>query len=133
MDKPTLFRVGFFHANQLILTSARMKAILTFLFILVSMLGFSQVKRVNLSDNVKRTSIYPNPAKSFVHIQYKQAAQPPASLTIYSFLGKKQLEINQPGSHVYIDLASFNRGIYIFQFRDRNGQVIDSGKFQVEK
>jgi hypothetical protein len=110
-----------------------MKAILTTLFIFICMLGFSQVKRVSLSDNVKRTSIYPNPAKSFVHIQYKQGAQPPASLTIYSFLGKKQLETNQPGSHVFIDLASFNRGIYIFQFRDRNGQVIDSGKFQVEK
>lgn len=110
-----------------------MRTTLTILFILISMLGFSQVKRVSLSDHVKRTSIYPNPAKSFVRIQYKQAAQPPASLIIYSFLGKKQLETNQPGSNVYIDLASFNRGIYIFQFRDRNGQIIDSGKFQVEK
>jgi hypothetical protein len=110
-----------------------MKAILTISFIFISMLGFSQVKRVSMSDHVKRTSIYPNPAKSFVHIQYKQTSQPPASLIIYSFLGKKQLETNKPGNDVYIDLASFNRGIYIFQFRDLNGQVIDSGKFQVEK
>ena len=110
-----------------------MKVILTILFSFTFMLGFSQVKRVTMSDQVKRTSIYPNPAKSFVHIQYKQSTQPPASLVIYNFLGKKQIETNQPGSNVYLDLTSFNRGVYIFQFRDRNGQIIDSGKFQVEK
>jgi hypothetical protein len=110
-----------------------MKFFLTILFSCAVMLGFGQVKRVTMSDQVKRTSIYPNPAKSFVHIQYKQTPQPPASLVIFNFLGKKQMETNQPGTHVYLDLTSFNRGIYIFQFRDKNGQIIDSGKFQVEK
>ncbi len=110
-----------------------MRLLLTILFLISCQLGFGQVKRVSMSDHVKRTSIYPNPAKSFVHIQYKQATPPPASLIIYNFLGKKQIETNQPGTHVYLDLSSFNRGVYIFQFRDRNGQVIDSGKFQVEK
>jgi hypothetical protein len=110
-----------------------MKVFLTILFSFVAILGFSQVKRVTMSEHVKRTSIYPNPAKSFVHIQYKQTTPPPSSLVIYNFLGKKQIETNQPGTHVYLDLTSFNRGVYIFQFRDKNGQIIDSGKFQVEK
>jgi hypothetical protein len=110
-----------------------MKFFLTILCSSACLLGFSQVKRVTLSDQVKRTSIYPNPAKSFVHIQYKQSTPPPATLVVYNFLGKKQIETNQPGTHVYLDLTSFNRGVYIFQFRDRNGQIIDSGKFQVEK
>jgi hypothetical protein len=110
-----------------------MKTFLTILFSFTVILGFSQVKRVTMSDHVKRTSIFPNPAKSFVHIEYKHAATPPSSLVIYNFLGKKQVETNQPGTHVYLDLASFNRGVYIFQFRDKNGQIIDSGKFQVEK
>jgi hypothetical protein len=110
-----------------------MKPLFTILFCLFTFVGFTQVKRVLLSDHVKRTSIYPNPARSFVRIQYKQATPLPATLTIYNFLGKKQLETNQPGNNVYIDLAEFNRGVYIFQFRDRNGKVIDSGKFHVEK
>lgn len=110
-----------------------MKVLLTILFTSMTFLGFSQVKRVVMSDHVKRTTIYPNPAKSFVRIQYKQPTPPPASLVVYNFLGKKQLETNQPGSNVYLDLTSFNRGVYIFQFRDRNGQIIDTGKFQVEK
>ena len=110
-----------------------MKILLTIIFSFTLMLGFSQVKRVTMSDHVRRTSIYPNPAKSFVRIQYKQANPLPASLVIFNFLGKKQIETNQPGTNVYLDLSSFNRGVYIFQFRDRNGQIIDSGKFQVEK
>jgi hypothetical protein len=95
--------------------------------------GQAQVKKTALGENVRRTSIYPNPARSFVRIQFKQGNTAPSALVIYNFLGKKQLETNQPGSNVYIDLAGFNRGIYIFQFKDRNGQVIETGKFQVEK
>ena len=110
-----------------------MKILLTILYSFTLMLGFSQVKRVTMSDHVRRTSIYPNPAKSFVRIQYKQANPLPSSLVIFNFLGKKQIETNQPGTNVYLDLSSFNRGVYIFQFRDINGQIIDSGKFQVEK
>jgi hypothetical protein len=110
-----------------------MKTFFTISFMFICFLGSAQVKRVSLSEHVKRTSIYPNPARSFVRIQYKQPTPLPASLIIYNFLGKKQIETNQPGNNVYIDLAEFNRGVYIFQFRDRNGQIIDSGKFQVEK
>jgi hypothetical protein len=110
-----------------------MKTLFTISFMFICFLGSAQVKRVSLSEHVKRTSIYPNPARSFVRLQYKQSTPLPASLIIYNFLGKKQIETNQPGNNVYIDLAEFNRGVYIFQFRDRNGQIIDSGKFQVEK
>ncbi len=110
-----------------------MKIFLTIIFTFTLLFGFSQVKRVTMSDHVKRTSIFPNPAKSFVSIQYKQSTPLPASLIIFNFLGKKQIEINQPGTNVYLDLSSFNRGVFIFQFRDKNAQIIDSGKFQVEK
>ena len=103
--------------------------LITFIF---TVAGQAQVKKTTLGDNVRRTSIYPNPARSFVSIQYKHTAMP-ATLVIYNFMGKKLLVTNQPGANVYIDLAGFNRGIYIFQFKDRNGQLLDTGKFQVEK
>ena len=32
-----------------------------------------------------------------------------------------------------VELNDFYRGIYIFQLRDQNGIVVDSGKFQVIK
>jgi hypothetical protein len=110
-----------------------MKSLLTIFLILIVSSATSQVKKVSMGENIRRTSIYPNPARSFIQIQFQPAVPPPASLAIYNFLGKKQFEINQPGSNVFIDLADFNRGIYIFQFRDRNGRILETGKFQVEK
>lgn len=95
--------------------------------------GSAQVKRIAMDEHVRRTSIYPNPARSFVRIQYKYASPQPSALAVFNFLGQKQMEMFQPGTNVYIDLAEFKRGIYIFQFRDKNGQIVDSGKFQVEK
>lgn len=82
---------------------------------------------------IKKTSIYPNPGRSYIQIQFKHQEAPPAFLFIYNFVGKKQLVLVNPGTNIYIDLADFRRGLYIFQFRDKNGQIIDSGKFQVEK
>lgn len=108
--------------------------------IALTILGFlffqgatAQVKKPGLGEQVSRTSIYPNPARSFVQLQYKHTTPPPSSLVVYNFLGKKQFEILQPGSNVYLDLADFRRGLYIFQFRDRNGTILAAGKFQVEK
>ncbi|MEY3348928.1 MAG: T9SS type A sorting domain-containing protein [Bacteroidota bacterium] len=110
-----------------------MKSIFLILFTILSLASFGQVKRVTMSEHVKRTVIYPNPARSFIQIQFKQQTPVPAILVIYNFIGKKQLEVMNPGSNVYLDLADFRRGLYIFQFKDKNGQIIDSGKFQVEK
>ncbi len=106
------------------------------LYILVSLISFSavsQVKRTSMSEHVKRTVIFPNPGRSFIQIQFKHQEAAPATLVIYNFVGKKQLELTNPGPNIYVDLSDFRRGLYIFQFRDKNGQIIDSGKFQVEK
>jgi hypothetical protein len=48
-------------------------------------------------------------------------------------VGKKVLELNNIGPKTIVDLTDFYRGIYIFQLRDKNGKVIDSGKFQVSR
>ena len=110
-----------------------MKCIFLILFSVFSLASFGQVKRVTMSEHVKRTVIYPNPARSFIQIQFKQQVPVPALLVVYNFIGKKQLELTNPGMNVYLDLSEFRRGLYIFQFKDKNGQTIDSGKFQVEK
>ena len=111
-----------------------MRLLLAISFFLVTAQGMGQSKRVILGDNnPKVVNIYPNPARSFVRIQYRFSSPPPSHLIIFNFAGKKQFEMKQPGNNVFIDLAEFKRGIYVFQFRDKNGQIIDSGKFQVDK
>lgn len=111
----------------------RMKYIFFISLFFISIEGKSQLKRVTFDDNVRKTVIYPNPARSFLQIQYKQPTNIPEVLVVYNFLGKKQIEVSKPGTNVYVDLAEFKRGLYIFQFRDNNGRILDSGKFQVEK
>jgi hypothetical protein len=106
--------------------------IFLFFLMFLSLNGMAQAKKTALGEHVKRTSIYPNPARSFVSIQYRHHTVP-STLVIYNFMGKKLMVTNQPGNNVYIDLAGFNRGIYVFQFKDRNGQILETGKFQVEK
>jgi len=43
------------------------------------------------------------------------------------------VEVNSLTPRTVINLNDFFRGVYVFQLTDRNGKVIESGKFQVEK
>jgi hypothetical protein len=52
---------------------------------------------------------------------------------VYNFLGKKVIEMPDIANRTRIDLTGYSRGIYIYQLRDKNGKIIESGKFQVEK
>lgn len=110
-----------------------LKFLIPVAMLMTSSWGMSQTKKNNGIESVRKTLAYPNPARAFVRIQYKVSEPLPATLSVFNFMGKKQLETHQPGSNIYIDLSDFKRGIYIYQYRDRNGQVIDTGKFQVEK
>jgi hypothetical protein len=48
-------------------------------------------------------------------------------------MGKKVHEVKNVAANNPINLDDFYRGIYIFQLRDKNGLIIESGKFQVVK
>jgi hypothetical protein len=55
------------------------------------------------------------------------------SLLIFNFMGKKVYEVKNTTARTNINLEDFYRGIYIFQLRDKNGLILESGKFQVVK
>lgn len=76
---------------------------------------------------------YPNPATSIINFDFQKDYDKSYSLQVFSFLGKKVYEISNVSPKTVVNLSDFYRGIYIFQLRDRNGKVIDSGKFQVSK
>lgn len=48
-------------------------------------------------------------------------------------MGKKVNEINKMPLKFTLPLVDFYRGIYVYQLRDKDGKIIDSGKFQVVK
>jgi hypothetical protein len=83
--------------------------------------------------NSRILKFYPNPATSIINFDFISGYEKNCSFQIFSFVGKKVYELNNLSPKTKVNLNDFYRGIYIFQLRDRNGKVIDSGKFQVSR
>lgn len=76
---------------------------------------------------------YPNPATSAITFDFQKTYDKGYSLQIYNFLGRKMLEQMNIADHTTINLTDFTRGVYIYQLRDKTGNLVESGKFQVSK
>ena len=76
---------------------------------------------------------YPNPAISIITFDFQKGFDKGYSIQVYNFLGKQVYENKNVTPKTSIDLAAYNRGVYIYQLRDRNGKILESGKFQVSK
>jgi hypothetical protein len=81
----------------------------------------------------KIVKFYPNPATSFITFDFQQNSDKSYNLQIFNFIGKKVQEVNNVTAKTTVNLSDFYRGMYIFQLKDKNGKVVDSGKFQVSK
>ena len=77
--------------------------------------------------------LYPNPATTNITFDLQKGYEKGLSIQVYSFLGKKMYETQNVSSKIMIDLAEFNRGLYMYHLIDITGKVIESGKFQVTK
>ncbi|MEO7314274.1 MAG: T9SS type A sorting domain-containing protein [Ginsengibacter sp.] len=109
-----------------------------YFYILLFILAFSfdssaQVKRNLLQDVSSSVKFYPNPAVSFINFEFDKDYDKSYTLYIYSFIGKKVVELKFSELKMTVPLNDFYRGVYIFQFRNKQGTVIESGKFQVVK
>lgn len=83
--------------------------------------------------NARILKFYPNPATSFITFDFQQGYDKTYNLQIFNFIGKKVQEVANVTPKTTVNLSDFYRGIYIFQLKDKNGKVVDSGKFQVSK
>ena len=81
----------------------------------------------------KIIKLYPVPASSYITFDLQKNTDKNLSIQVFNFLGKKMYETMNVSSRVTVDLADFNRGVYIYHLRDRAGRIIESGKFQVSK
>jgi len=110
------------------------------LFILILLFGlnftsFAQIKPGTLlGDNqAKFLKFYPSPATTDITFEYQHGYDKSFTLQLYNFMGKKVYELVTTTPHVTVSLSNFYRGVYIYQLRDKNGQIIESSKFQVVK
>lgn len=97
--------------------------------------GFGQEKFpvVSAKEVVKIIKFYPNPATTTINFEFQRDYDRSYQFQIYSFLGRKVFEITNVSVNNQVNLNDFNRGVYIFQLRDKTGKIIESGKFQVSK
>lgn len=82
---------------------------------------------------VKTVKLYPNPAVSFINFEFLKNYDKSYSLEIYNFIGKKIADINPAEKKIIVPLTDFYRGVYIFQLKDKQGTIVEAGKFQVVK
>ena len=90
-------------------------------------------RQVGKTASARIVRFYPNPASETIHFESRQNSQQPLQLRIFNFMGKKLVEVRRVTNPTRIDLNNFGRGLYLFQVVDSRGQIIESGKFQVEK
>ena len=93
----------------------------------------AQSNRTPAENVVKVVRFFPNPASSFINFEFKDITLSEYSFKIFNFMGKKVVEINNLTPRTVVNLNDFFRGVYIFQLTDRNGKIVESGKFQVVK
>lgn len=105
------------------------------LLLVTSYSSFAQAKPdADRLAQVRLIKFYPNPATSVINFDFQKGIDKNYSLQIFNFMGKKVYELKSlPASRINLELNEFYRGIYIFQLRDKNGSIVESGKFQVNK
>jgi hypothetical protein len=104
-------------------------------FVLLSCFtALGQVRTGSLPEaNEKIVKSYPNPAISVINLEIQGSFEKGLEIQIYNFLGKKVFENKNISQKTTINLAEFNRGVYIYRLRDQVGNILESGKFQVSK
>lgn len=106
-----------------------------YIVILLIMIGLQAISqtRIDPYPAIKLTRFYPNPAVSQITFSFDNGTEKDKSFQIFNFIGKKVFELPSISPKTIVDLSGFYRGVYIFQIRDKNGKVVESGKFQVTK
>lgn len=106
--------------------------VLFFAFTLTALYSFTFTPR-SQTAKVEMLKCYPNPATSFVNFEFDKNIDKSYMLQVYSFVGKKMVETPVSNNKITITLTDFNRGIYVYQLRDKSGATVVAGKFQVIK
>lgn len=84
-------------------------------------------------QRIRLVQAYPNPATTSINFETNNINEKGFVISIYNFIGKKVEEIKLNSNKVNIPLNNYYRGLYVYQLRDKQGQLIESGKFQVVK
>jgi len=109
----------------------RLLPIISFILLLtIQTQGQSRVPQDGGEHIIK---FYPNPAISFITFDLQTSSDKGYDMQIFNFLGKMVFEQKNIATKTTINLNDYSRGVYIYQLRDHDGKILESGKFQVSK
>ena len=112
---------------------------LVYIILLIAVTTLSSFTIFNINENgikedQRMVQFYPNPATSYIIFDLPYSAfDKNYTLQIYNFIGKKITDTKITSSKTNINLENFYRGLYVYQLRNKAGQIIESGKFQVSR
>ena len=107
--------------------------ILSFLLLSTAFVS-AQESRLPSQTEIKKLTLYPNPATSFITFDIQKNYQKGLTIVVFNFLGKKIAEKQSVNEKTLLSLTDFTRGTHIYHLIDQTtGRVIDTGKFQVTK
>ena|SRR5687768_11441130 len=109
--------------------------ILFILLCTLSLPAWSQSKSLpeTTESASKVVKAYPNPATSKIYFEIQRNNDKVYEIIVYNFLGKKVDHIKNLAGRTEVPLDNYYSGLYIFQLREKNGTLVESGKFNVVK
>ena len=109
----------------------RILPIISFI-LLIALHSQGQARTVPTNENPV-VKFYPNPATTVITFDIQKGYDKGLDIQVYNMLGKMVYEQKNVLAKTSINLTDYNRGVYIYQLRDHDGRVVESGKFQVSK
>lgn len=103
------------------------------LFTCITACSLAQKSWGQTATDAKIVKFYPNPAVSYIIFDIQKPVEKGYVIQIYNFLGRQVLIYPISSNKVTIPLDNLYRGVYIFQLRDKTGNIVESNKFQVNK
>lgn len=81
----------------------------------------------------KVVKAYPNPATTKIYFEIQRNNDRVYEIIVYNFLGKKVDHLKNLANRTALPLDNYYSGLYIFQLREKDGTLVESGKFNVVK
>ena len=75
------------------------------------------------------TKVYPNPVKDVLNIDVNYDL--PKVLNIFDITGRKVEEVLFDAKNTTVNVSNYNHGFYFYEIRTKEGEMIKSGKIQV--
>ena len=111
-----------------------MKRLILFTLLVLSLAATKAQAHTSFpGDPVSVLRFYPNPATTQITFDFSRNYDRGYSIQVYNFLGRKVFEAGNVGQRTSLNLTDYLRGVYIYQLWDKNGKLVESGKFQVSK